>query len=182
MRCHLARTLPALLVSLAGPAAAAGDPVFIDGFAVEPPALSGITASQNVVRAGVGVAPLFWDERLAASAQSWVEQCVDVQAPAGLIDADPNRSVGYPWYVGENIFGSSGAVDVAAAVDLWASEAANYDYASNTCTGICSHYLQVVWSSSVRIGCGTFNCPRLTFGNSLVCNYGPGGASGQRPY
>jgi len=160
MRCHLARTLPALLVSLAGPAAAAGDPVFIDGFAVEPPALSGITASQNVVRAGVGVAPLFWDERLAASAQSWVEQCVDVQAPAGLIDADPNRSVGYPWYVGENIFGSSG----------------------NTCTGICSHYLQVVWSSSVRIGCGTFNCPGLTFGNSLVCNYGPGGASGQRPY
>lgn len=107
--------------------AAIPDPVFINGFGAEPAALDGITAGHSVVRSGVAVAPLFWDERLAATAQAWADQCVDLVSPLGFLDNNPNRSVGYPWYVGENIYATSGTAMPQDAVALWASEQANYD-------------------------------------------------------
>ena len=161
------------------------DPIFINGFATEPAALAGITADHNTVRAGVGVgmAPLFWDERLAASAQAWADQCVDMMTPFGLIDHNPNRSMGFPWAVGENIYATSGTATAQDAVTTWASEQVNYDYATNTCTaGQCGHYTQVVWATSVLLGCGISYCPGLTYSSSIVCDYGPAGNDGGRPY
>jgi pathogenesis-related protein 1 len=168
--------------SIAG-LAATPDPVFIDGFGAEPAALAGITTGHNVVRSGVGVAPLFWDERLAATAQAWADQCVDLASPFGLLDDNPNRSVGYPWDVGENVYSSGGAATPQGALGIWAEEQANYDYDTNTCqSGTCGHYTQMVWSTSVLLGCGISSCPALAFPGSIVCNYGPGGNSGGRPY
>jgi len=161
---------------------AVADPIFVAGFGAEPAALSGITAGHNSVRAGVGVAPLFWDEKLAASAQAWANQCVDVVPPNGLIDHNPNRSVGFPFYVGENIFASGGTATALQAVQNWAAEAANYDYATNTCNGVCGHYTQVVWRSSMRLGCAISFCANLQFSSSIVCDYGPGGNTGGPPY
>jgi hypothetical protein len=176
----------AIVAAYAIPAfAITADPIFFNDFSVEPPALLGIAADHNTVRSslGVGMAPLFWSERLAASAQAWANQCVD--SGSGLIAHNPNRSDGFPWYVGENIYASTGTATAQTAVTLWASEQQYYHHSTNTCDAgqVCGHYTQVVWSTSVFLGCGISSCPNLTFHNSIVCDYGPGGnIVGQSPY
>lgn len=153
-----------------------------DNGAGEPPALAGITAAHNQVRAGVGVGPMTWNPALAATAQAWADMCVDMTAPTGLIDHNPNRSTGHPYYVGENIYASGGTASPTDAVTSWASESANYNYAANTCSGVCGHYTQVVWAASVDLGCGLSTCSGLAYPSSIVCDYGPGGNDGSRPY
>lgn len=149
----------------------------------EPAALRGITALHNQVRAEVGVGPMTWSPALAATAQAWAESCTDAEAPAGLIDHNPGRSDGHPYYVGENAFGTPGEPTAEDAVNAWAAEKADYDHDSNGCSGICGHYTQLVWADSVELGCGIARCPDLAFGGTIVCNYGPGGnVAGQRPY
>jgi hypothetical protein len=160
-----------------------GLPVFIDAPpADEPPGLEGTTAAHNQVRAAHGVPPLVWDPSLAATAQAWAEQCVDQTAPIGLVDHNPDRSDGHPQYVGENIYGSGGSATGTAAVALWVSEEADYDYDSNTCSDVCGHYTQVVWATTTAVGCGLHDCDGLSFGSTVVCNYMPGGNNGDRPY
>ena len=148
----------------------------------EPTALAGITLAHNQVRSEVGVDPLVWDPALAAIAQAWADSCVDNESPAGLIDHNPDRSTDYEGYVGENIYGSLGTASPDSAVAAWAAEAASYDYDTNTCSAVCGHYTQVVWSTTERLGCGISSCPSLTYGSSIVCNYSPGGNTGGRPY
>jgi pathogenesis-related protein 1 len=171
-----------------GPPGAGGDGP--PGGVGEPAALAGITLAHNQVRAMVTTAtplpPLEWDPMLAATAAAWVAMCRDQDAPAGLIDHNPDRSAGAPYYVGENVFGaggSPGAGTAAQAVDRWASERASYNYANNTCSGTCGHYTQIVWRTTRKLGCAIGTCPNLTFRTSLLCDYGPGGnTGGQRPY
>jgi len=160
------------------------DTVMPDGpSADEPAGLEGTTAAHNAVRATVGVAGLVWDPALAVIAQGWANQCVDQMAPTGLIDHNPGRSDTYPEYVGENIYASSGGATGTAAVSAWASEEADYDYASNTCNGVCGHYTQIVWRDTTKVGCALANCAGLSYPSSIVCNYAPGGnVNGQRPY
>ena len=147
-----------------------------------------ILDAHNDVRCGVTPAatvmpPLVWDARLEATAQAWANACFDAAAPAGLIDHNPNRSVDHPFYVGENIYGSSGLAMPTNAVFLWAAESADYDLSSNTCSGICGHYTQLVWAGTRRVGCARSYCPLLDYSSSIVCDYGPGGnVGGQRPY
>jgi hypothetical protein len=148
----------------------------------EPAGLVGITNLHNEVRATVGVPPLTWDDDLAAIAQGWGDSCTDNENPIGLVDHNPGRSDNYPGYVGENIYGSGGSATPAGAVGLWAAEEANYDYDSNTCSGVCGHYTQIVWSTTERVGCGLSNCQGLQYGSTIVCNYSPGGNNGNRPY
>ncbi|RIL07002.1 MAG: hypothetical protein DCC71_04625 [Proteobacteria bacterium] len=47
---------------------------------------------------------------------------------------------------------------------------------------VCGHYTRVVWATTELVGCGIASCPGLAFGNSVICNYGPGGNTGGRPY
>jgi len=149
----------------------------------EPDELAGITQLHNDVRAAVGVEPLVWDPRLAEIAASWAAQCVDRNPSDGLVDHNDGRSQGYPSYAGENIFGSSGDATASDAVSAWASERAKYDEASNTCTGVCGHYTQIVWRATTMVGCAKTTCAGLRFPSTIVCNYGPGGnISGERPY
>ena len=61
-------------------------------------------------------------------------------------------------------------------------EAPLYDYNSNT-FGDAGHYTQVVWRSSVRIGCAIVDCPNFRYHNIALCDYAPGGnITGQKPY
>lgn len=162
----------------------------------EPAELAGITSFHNQVRAMVdttGVAggalpALAWDASLAATAAAWVAQCRDSDGD-GLIEHNPDRSAGHPFYVGENIFASSGTATAHDAVLLplhgWASEAAHYHYDSNACdTGAtCGHYTQLVWRATTRLGCALGRCSGLRYASTIVCDYGPGGNVGnQRPY
>lgn len=149
----------------------------------EPSELHGITQLHNEVRATVGVPPVSWDPRLAAIAAAWAAQCVDKESPSGLVDHNPNRSQEYPTKVGENIFAASGIVTARDAVDSWAAERVDYDYASNSCSKICGHYTQVVWRATTMIGCAMNTCSGLRWPNTIVCNYAPAGnVSGERPY
>lgn len=149
----------------------------------EPAALAGITAAHNDARAAVGVGPLHWSAALAASAQAWADNGTDTVAPAGFLDNNPNRSVGFSYAVGENIAASSGTLTGASAVAQWVAEGANYNYAANTCSsGTCAHYTQVVWAATTEFGCGISNRPSLTFSHTIVCDYGPAGNTGGKPY
>lgn len=152
-------------------------------FAAEPANLEGITALHNEARRKVGVPDLVWDPALAAIAQAWASKCIDKQAPAGLIDHNASRAMGYPASVGENIFGSSGTAMSDQAVSSWVSEAKNYNYDANTCSSVCGHYTQVVWKSTQKLGCAVYQCAGLKYAGTLVCNYSPAGnVNGQRPY
>lgn len=166
-------------------------PADVPGGIGEPPELAGMTLAHNQVRAAVdttGVAggplpPLQWDNNLAQYAAAWVQMCRDVDQPIGLVDHDPNRTnvAGYS-YIGENIYASSGGATAQDAVQLWAAEKANYDYATNGCNGVCGHYTQVVWRATTHVGCALYSCAGLQFPSTIVCDYGPGGNDGGPPY
>lgn len=154
----------------------------------ETPSVAGITAAHNAVRASASPTPVppldpyCWSPSAAAIAQAWADTCTWAHNPASGL--------------GENIYavgytGPTPPVDVHLdAVDTWASEAANYDYAANTCSGVCGHYTQIVWRATQSVGCGIRNCTTGSpFGPSfpnwtiVVCNYDPpGNWVGQRPY
>ena len=74
-------------------------------------------------------------------------------------------------------------------IDGWASEAADYAYATNSCADgkVCGHYTQVVWRDSLRLGCGMVRCDGagvpLGVSQIWVCNCDPpGNVDGLRPY
>jgi hypothetical protein len=160
-----------------------GMPGTAGGIAETGPMLEGITAAHNVVRANVQppastpIPDLVWDPALAAVAQAWADACTF-----------EHSSNGY----GENLFASAGDPPPTAqdVVDDWAAEAPNYDYASNTCSGSCGHYTQVVWAGSLRLGCGATHCttgspflPDFPEWDFWVCNYDPAGnRNNLRPY
>jgi pathogenesis-related protein 1 len=153
----------------------------------EPANLQGITLYHNQVRAmvqtGAPLPAMQWDPDLASYAAAWAAMCRDGgDGVNGLIDHNPNRTnvAGYS-YIGENIFGSGGATTAQAVVNSWASEKANFTYPSS-CNGVCGHYTQIVWRTSVNLGCAMHRCTGLQYGHVVVCNYGPGGNSGGAPY
>jgi pathogenesis-related protein 1 len=153
--------------------------------------IDAFVAAHNAARSGPlnptpspALPPVSWDAILADSVYNYALRCV---GSSGLLNHNDNRTADYQMlggsgYVGENIFGSSArTVTPADAVGLWMSEASSYDYASNT--GSAGHYTQVVWRDSVRIGCAIVDCPALTYHNTVICDYAPGGnINGQRPY
>ncbi|KAF8112784.1 hypothetical protein N665_0062s0127 [Sinapis alba] len=124
----------------------------------------------NQARQAVGVGPVQWDATLAAFAQSYADR---LRGDCRLIHS------GGPY--GENLAGSSGDLTGVRAVNLWVNEKVNYNYASNTCNGVCGHYTQVVWRNSVRIGCAKARCNNG--GTIISCNYDPpGNYVNQKPY
>ena len=154
----------------------------------EPEDVAGITAAHNAVRAAVRtddpLPELRWDPALAAWAQAWADEL----ARRGCAMEHRPRSGRWAQQHGENLLWSAGAPRAAAqVVQSWASEDAFYDTATNTCTGVCGHYTQVVWRDSVRLGCARSTCTgaraQLGFEELWVCNYDPpGNVVGRHPY
>jgi len=154
-------------------ATASGDP--------EPASQMGMTAAHNAARGRVmpaaspEIPPLMWSATIATTAQSWAERCVFEHSGGKY---------------GENIYASAGkdasASDVVAS---WASEAKDYDYATNSCSGTCGHYTQVVARRSVSLGCGVAKCTKNSPFSGFsdwqywVCNYDPpGNFNNEKPY
>ncbi|TXG62755.1 hypothetical protein EZV62_009749 [Acer yangbiense] len=83
---------------------------------------------------------------------------------------------------GENLAEGYGQMDVVDVVKFWASEKPHYDYKSNSCVDDeCLHYTQIVWSTSVHVGCGRIKCENGWL--FVICSYDPpGNIEGQRPY
>lgn len=152
----------------------------------EPPELVGITEAHNVVRAMVQTAtplpPLAWSDSLEATAKAWGMMCINMDAYPNILDHNPNRSQGHPYYVGENIHASGGTATAQGAVNNWASEKANYVY-PNGYSAATGHYTQIVWRTTREVGCALVNCPNIAFSSTIVCDYGPGGNNGSgAPY
>ncbi|KAL2921566.1 Pathogenesis-related protein 1C [Bienertia sinuspersici] len=131
----------------------------------------------NVARAAVGVPNIQWSDKLAAYAQHHADACIF-------------RYSGGPY--GENLAMTVGTTEMTAAraVELWVSEKQNYNYEQNTCgCGYqCGHYTQVVWNTSLELGCGMKQCNPtnvidLIYRTIIVCSYNPrGNWVGHRPY
>jgi pathogenesis-related protein 1 len=136
-----------------------------------PPIAQQMLAAHNSVRARLGLPPLSWSDELAQYARKWANT---------LIGSGEFSHSGSSRY-GENLFeiagGSATADDVVSA---WASEARNYNYRKNTCSGRCGHYTQIVWRDTKLLGCGV---ARNRTREVWVCNYEPpGNIVGERPY
>lgn len=130
-----------------------------------------MTDAHNAVRAKVGVPPVVWSASLADVAQDWANHLI---ATGGLVHR-PNDSYG------ENLYAiSGGTASPAQVVEYWAGEARGYDIRTNTCSGVCGHYTQVVWSKTRAVGCAVAADRRREV---WVCNYDPpGNVVGYRPY
>jgi len=140
----------------------------------EPAEFSGMIAAHNAWRSKVKVAGLTWSSTLATYAQQWANT---LKAQNCAMQHRSNNQYG------ENLYWSSGMSPTSqSVVDSWASEIANYTYATNSCaTGkMCGHYTQVVWKDTKEVGCGKASCGSAQI---WVCNYNPpGNYVGQKPY
>ena len=151
----------------------------------EPADFSGITSQHNATRSSATptpsppLDPLCWSNSVSAHAQAWADTCTFGFDPSLGTLGD-----------GQNFYAVAVGVGFPAqdAEPAWASEAADYDYATNSCSaGSCGHYTQVVWRSTDFLGCGikhcTTNSPVGSDWTIVVCNYKPAGnVNGQRPY
>jgi pathogenesis-related protein 1 len=142
-----------------------------------------ILRAHNEWRARVGTLPLRWSGDLADTAQSWATTLADRGCRLQHSDKD----------LGENLYFASALqtgdrrqllqMTPGHVIETWASEAADYSYATNSCARgkTCGHYTQIVWNDTREVGCGMAICPDL--GQIWVCEYRPAGnVVGSRPY
>lgn len=141
--------------------------------------MKGITEAHNKFRrrtAG-GLPDLAWDEEVAAYAQRWAEYLKQANGCRMMHRQGSHRERKY----GENLAWSSGKeLEPDDVVQMWYDEIRDYRYATNSCSGVCGHYTQVVWRDSKKVGCGMARCGRSEV---WVCNYDPpGNWVGRKPY
>ncbi|XP_004468988.2 peptidase inhibitor R3HDML [Dasypus novemcinctus] len=157
--------------------------------------MSAILDYHNHIRASVyppaaNMEYMVWDEWLAMSAEAWATQCIWAHGPPQLMR-----------YMGQNLSIHSGRYrSVVELVKPWSEEKQYYSFPAprdcnphcpRHCSGpVCSHYTQMVWASSNRLGCAIHTCGSISVWGStwhgavyLVCNYAiKGNWIGEAPY
>ncbi|CDO97326.1 unnamed protein product [Coffea canephora] len=130
--------------------------------------------AHNAARAQVGVGPMHWDEQVAAYARNYAAKIQMANTCNNLVHSGGRY--------GENLAAGTGDFTGLRAVNLWVGEKSKYNYQTNSCVGgVCGHYTQVVWRSSVRLGCARVRCNNGWW--YVICSYDPrGNIGGQRPY
>lgn len=141
-----------------------------------------LITAHDAIRANAMPAPtpalsaMQWSASAQALAEDWAARC-------NFMHRDPNS-------LGENLSAATQEQTPTAVVNDWASEKADYTWATDTCRSgrQCGHYTQVVWRSSIRLGCAQQRCTTGSpFGSGawffFVCDYDPAGNFvGQKPY
>ncbi|KAL6085876.1 hypothetical protein STEG23_034578, partial [Scotinomys teguina] len=131
-----------------------------------------------------------WDVELERSAESWAETCLWEHGPASLLPS-----------IGQNLGAHWGRYRPPTFhVQAWYDEVRDFSYPYEhecnpycpfRCSGpVCTHYTQVVWATSSRIGCAINLCHNMNIWGQiwpkavyLVCNYSPkGNWWGHAPY
>lgn len=133
---------------------------------------------------------MLWDDELERSATEWAHQCQWEHGPQHLLMS-----------IGQNLAVHVGRPrSPAYHVQAWYDEVKDYTYpypqecnpsCPDRCSGpMCTHYTQLVWATTNRIGCAIYVCPRMDVWGDvwqnavyLVCNYSPkGNWIGEAPY
>ena len=119
------------------------------------------------------VAPLAWDDALAADSRRYAL----AMAKSGVFAHD--KQVGINPQQGENLFkGTSGAFDYKTMAQLWVDERKDFragrfpDVVKSGDWRKVGHYTQIIWPASTRFGCATAGNKDEDF---LVCRYLPAG-------
>ncbi|XP_070768808.1 cysteine-rich venom protein ENH1 [Enoplosus armatus] len=103
-----------------------------------------------------------YSEEVAASAQTWVDNCV-------LAHGAPSTRMLNGYELGENLFYSSSPYSWTDVINAWHSEVSRYQYPYGSTNGQpIGHYTQVVWNSSYRVGCAVKLCKNIYF---YGCHY-----------
>ncbi|KAK1998701.1 PR-1-like protein [Colletotrichum falcatum] len=141
---------------------------------------SGLTADQkaafdahNEARSEVGVAPLEWDDGLAADAQEWATHLLSV---GSLTHSQTDNQ-------GENLYMQSNKDSPNAnAANAWISEKSAYNGEAISSTNYMGfgHYTQIVWKSTTKVGLAVATNSQGTY---VVARYSPpGNFIGEKPY
>jgi uncharacterized protein YkwD len=145
--------------SKTGPAANCSNPNGLTAVEIE-----AVLAAHNIARTEAGSPLLTWNCSLAAWAQDWANRGV----------AQHREFSDY----GENIF-VAGDAKIAAkdAVNRWLMERPQWNNSTGSCAEgkICTHYTQVVWKRTTKIGCGINRNATGKWKVLIVCNYDPAG-------
>uniref|UniRef100_A0A671XHG6 Cysteine rich secretory protein LCCL domain containing 1 n=1 Tax=Sparus aurata TaxID=8175 RepID=A0A671XHG6_SPAAU len=133
---------------------------------------------------------MVWDTELERTAEEWAETCLWEHGPASLLPQ-----------IGQNLGAHWGRFRPPTFhVQAWYDEVKDYSfpypqecnpYCPFRCSGpVCTHYTQLVWATSSRIGCAINMCYNMNVWGQiwakavyLVCNYSPkGNWWGHSPY
>ena len=155
-------------------------PLLIGGTAVRADFDQRLLVAHNQERADMGIAPLAWNDSLAADARVWAKKL----AVTGRFEHSPDEP-GKP-IEGENLWaGTPRAFSPEAMVHLWAAEKSDYrpgTFPNNSRSGDIErvgHFTQMIWRASRQVGCATAVGANEEF---LVCRYSEAGnVYGERP-
>ena len=127
-----------------------------------------------------------WNATLETTAQAYASGCIYQHSPGAMVGQ-----------YGENLYASTSSETPvprptpATVVSYWGSEKAAYNYAANSCSGVCGHYTQIVKRTATQVGCGIALCSAATSPfqppfdqyswNLYVCQYQTG-QTADRPY
>lgn len=128
--------------------------------------IADILAAHNNQRQKVHTAPIVWDCALGTAAASWAAKGIFGHSGTSF---------------GENIFVSSDAgANVSKAPDAWEDEEHHWNNKTGTCDSgkICTHYTQMVWRSTTKIGCAANRKAPGNWKLIIVCNYDPAAQTG----
>ncbi|MBN2892110.1 MAG: hypothetical protein JXL97_09600 [Bacteroidales bacterium] len=138
-------------------------PVFgQEGFSEE--TINKLVDRHNMYRQEQGAPNIEWSDELAEEAQNW----------ANLI-AKKDQLMHSELEYGENIFVSTYLPTPEEVVDLWADEQKFYngEAISNQNFSLFGHYTQVIWSSTIHLGCA--EAVSKSGNHYWVCEYDPAG-------
>merc|ERR1712080_707277 len=129
-----------------------------------------------------------WDPEIAKVAQTWVNQCIWGHDSRGMESGYCGQNGAYAAGGGYPHSGKEERKKLAKFVDMWHGEVNNIDsdcvgsFCKGNSTGTVGHYTQVVWATSVKIGCGFRYFTKGGWSGTYVfCNYCPGGNWGGSP-
>ncbi|XP_078311153.1 cysteine-rich venom protein Mr30-like isoform X2 [Crassostrea virginica] len=131
-----------------------------------------IVNEHNKYRAGVSptavqMGKMSWDDEIAMVAQTYADAC------KGLVhDGNQQRSIPGRFSVGQNLASAGNDLSWAEVIKLWYDEVKDFTMGGPNELRKVGHFTQVVWSTSIKIGCGFAQCGST---RSYVCNYGPSG-------
>ncbi|VDD82727.1 unnamed protein product [Mesocestoides corti] len=92
-----------------------------------------------------------YSQQMEELAIKWVSRC-KFEHPNPTTDPDYKG-------IGQNLaLAGTYTPNMTRMAQGWYDEIKNYKYADNSCKGVCGHYTQMVWATSVGLGCAMKQC------------------------